>query len=139
MKTQCMWKKKMPTLHLILYMHPRGGSRGAPSLKLKKIWFFGIKSWFFTRNTPKFFAPHSARRNFFKCAPPNLKSWIHPFIWYCTCILHCWSASSDAVHTSINVDLLHLILYMHPSMLICHLLFHLMLKKSKLFILCCSN
>jgi hypothetical protein len=68
-----------------------------------------------------------------------LKSWIHPFIWYCTCILHCWSASSDAVHTSINVDLLHLILYMHPSMLICHLLFHLMLKKSKLFILCCSN
>ena len=37
----------------------RGGSRGrtrrAPPLKLEKIWFFfGVKSWFFTRNTPKF-------------------------------------------------------------------------------------
>jgi hypothetical protein len=36
---------------------------------LKKIWFFGIKSWFFTRNTPKIFAPPSARRYLFKCAP----------------------------------------------------------------------
>ena len=50
------------------------GSRGrahpacAP-LKLKKIRFFGIKSWFFTRNTPKIFVPHSARCNFFKFAP----------------------------------------------------------------------
>jgi hypothetical protein len=39
--------------------HPRGGSKGggggAPSLKLGKIWFFGIKSWFFTRNTPNNF------------------------------------------------------------------------------------
>ena len=42
----------------------RGGSN------LEKIWFFGVKSWFFTRNTPKLFAPPSARRNFFKCAPP---------------------------------------------------------------------
>jgi hypothetical protein len=25
-----------------------------PPLKLEKIWFFGVKSWFFTRNTPKF-------------------------------------------------------------------------------------
>jgi hypothetical protein len=53
----------------------RGGSRGggrtrrAPPLKLENIWFFGVKSWFFTRNTTKFFAPPSARRNFFKCAP----------------------------------------------------------------------
>ena len=47
-----------------------GGTRRAPPLKLEKIWFFGIKSWFFTRNTPKFFAPPSARRNFSKCAPP---------------------------------------------------------------------
>ena len=38
-------------------------------LKIGKIWFFGVKSWFFTRNTPKIFAPPSARRNFFKCAP----------------------------------------------------------------------
>jgi hypothetical protein len=32
-----------------------------------KTWFFGVKSWFFTRNTPTIFAPPSARRNFFKC------------------------------------------------------------------------
>jgi hypothetical protein len=38
-------------------------------LKLGKIWFFGVKSWFFTRNTPKFCAPPSARRFFFECAP----------------------------------------------------------------------
>jgi hypothetical protein len=52
--------------------HP---ARAPPPLKLEKIWFFGVKSWFFTRNTPKFFALPSARRNFFKCTPPNLKSW----------------------------------------------------------------
>jgi hypothetical protein len=46
---------------------------------LEKIWFFGVKSWFFTRNTPKIFAPPSTRRNFFKCAPPNFKSWIRPW------------------------------------------------------------
>ena len=27
------------------------------------------------------FAPSSGRRNFFKCAPPNLKSWIRPCIY----------------------------------------------------------
>ena len=53
----------------------RGGSSGgrtrrARPLKLEKIWYFGVKSWFFARNTPKMFAPPSARRNFFKCAPP---------------------------------------------------------------------
>jgi hypothetical protein len=62
----------------------RAGSRGEAhparaSLKLEKIWFFGVKSWFFTRNTPTIFAPPSARRDFFKCAPPNLKSWIRPW------------------------------------------------------------
>jgi hypothetical protein len=41
----------------------------APPLKLEKIWFFGVKSWFFTRNTPTFFAPPSARCNFLS-APP---------------------------------------------------------------------
>ena len=46
---------------------PRGRSRGGrtrrvapPPLKLEKIWFFGVKSWFFTRNTPQIFAPPSA-------------------------------------------------------------------------------
>jgi hypothetical protein len=29
--------------------------------KLEKIWFFGVKSWFFTRNTLKIFAPPSVR------------------------------------------------------------------------------
>jgi hypothetical protein len=49
----------------------RGGAPGArPSpLKLEKIWFFGVKSWFFTRNTPKIFTPSFARPNFFKCTP----------------------------------------------------------------------
>ena len=43
----------------------QGGPPGThPPLKLEKIWFFGIKSWFF-----------------FKCAPPpDLKSWIRPWI-----------------------------------------------------------
>ena len=40
-------------------------TRRAPPLKLEKIWFFGVKSWFFTRNTPNIIAPPSARRNFF--------------------------------------------------------------------------
>jgi hypothetical protein len=43
----------------ILYIC-RGGSRG------------GVKSWFFKRNTPKIFAPPSARRNFFNSALPPL-------------------------------------------------------------------
>jgi hypothetical protein len=50
-----------------------------PPPKLGKIYdFFGVKSWFFTRNTPTFFSPPAARRNFFECAPPNFKSWIRP-------------------------------------------------------------
>ena len=40
------------------------------NLRLEKIWFFGLKSWFFTRNTSTIFAPPSARRNFFKFTPP---------------------------------------------------------------------
>ena len=50
-------------------------------LKLDNTWFFGVKLWFFTRNTTNIFAPPSAPRIFFKCAPPNLKSWIRP--WLC--------------------------------------------------------
>jgi hypothetical protein len=47
-----------------------GGAHPARSpLKLEKIWLFCVKWWFFTRNTPKIFAPPSARRNFLKCAP----------------------------------------------------------------------
>ena len=43
-----------------------------PKKNWKKIWFFCVKSWFFTRNTPNIFAPPSARRDFFKCAPLTL-------------------------------------------------------------------
>ena len=44
------------------------------------LWFLGVKSWFFTRNTPKISVPPSTWRNFFNCAPTNLKSWIRPWI-----------------------------------------------------------
>ena len=43
-------------------------SRAPP--KIGKIFFFFVNSWFFTRNTPKMFAPPFSRRNFYKCAPP---------------------------------------------------------------------
>ena len=67
----------------------QGRIQGAGPLKLKNIWFFGVKSWFFTRNTPKIFAPPSARCNYFKCAPPpNLKSWIRPWDIYELIIYH---------------------------------------------------
>ena len=44
-------------------------TRRAPPIKLEKLRFFGVKLWFFTRNTPRMFAPPSARCNFFKCFP----------------------------------------------------------------------
>ena len=50
-----------------------GHTQRTHPLILEKIWFFGIKSWFFTRNTQKNFSPPSTRRNFFKCAPPQLE------------------------------------------------------------------
>jgi hypothetical protein len=52
-----------------------------PPIKLQKIWFFGVKSWFFTRKIPTTFAPPSAQPNFFKSAPSSLKSWIRPWYW----------------------------------------------------------
>jgi hypothetical protein len=51
-----------------------------PPLKLKKIRFFGVKSWFFTRNTPKIFAPPFARRNCFKSDPLTWNSGSAPDI-----------------------------------------------------------
>jgi hypothetical protein len=49
-------------------LETRGGGTPPPPppIKLEKIWFFGVKSWFSIRNTPKIFAPHSARRNFIR-------------------------------------------------------------------------
>ena len=46
-----------------------------PTSKIGKKKNLDIKSWFFTRNTPKMFAPLFARRNFFKCAPPPPLTW----------------------------------------------------------------
>ena len=40
--------------------------------------FFAYNRDFSHEINPKIFAPPSDRRNFFKCAPPNLKSWIRP-------------------------------------------------------------
>jgi hypothetical protein len=73
----------------------RGGSRGgrtrrAPPLKLEKIWCFGVKSCFFTRNTPNIFA----RRNFLKCAPLTWNPGSAPGIvvsnTYCVVFLLCF-------------------------------------------------
>ena len=49
---------------------PGGVHPACAPLKLEKIWFFCVKSWFFTRNTPKIFASRSTWRNYFKCTPP---------------------------------------------------------------------
>jgi hypothetical protein len=47
---------------------------GRPPKIGKNVIFFGVKSWFFTRNTPNKFPPLSARRNFFKFVPPTWNS-----------------------------------------------------------------
>ena len=76
------------------------GRAPPPQKKLEKIWFFCVKSWFFTRNTPNIFAPPSVRRNFFKCATPNLKSWIRPCILFTvrnTCVVK-YDFSPDHMH-----------------------------------------
>ena len=44
-------------------------TEGAP-LKLEKIWFFGVKSWFFTRKYPKHFRASLHSAQFFLTAPP---------------------------------------------------------------------
>ena len=59
----------------------RGGSRGggvpgAP-LKLEKNMTFLIV--IFHTKYPKIYTPPYARHNFFKCDPPNFKSWIRPW------------------------------------------------------------
>ena len=60
---------KFSTINVNKFLNwcPRDGSRGAHPAphKIEKILFFGVKSWFFTRNTPTIFAPPYARRNFF--------------------------------------------------------------------------
>jgi hypothetical protein len=72
-RIQYYWNKRSGPY----WIQRRGGLRvgGAhpapPPPKIgKNMIFFGVKSWFFTRNTRTIFAPPSARRKFFKCAPP---------------------------------------------------------------------
>ena len=60
------------TLSIVIYVDNKGGSREGAHPARAPLNFFGVKSWFFTRNTPKSFAPPSARRNLFKCHPPPL-------------------------------------------------------------------
>ena len=55
--------------HLSAWVQGRIQGGGGRPLKLEKIWFFGVNWWFFTRNTPKTYAPTFARRNFSKCSP----------------------------------------------------------------------
>jgi hypothetical protein len=62
----------------MILMVVKHGSRVRAPPKIGKHMIFWRKIVIFTRNTPQIFAPPSARRNFFKCAPPNLKSWIRP-------------------------------------------------------------
>jgi hypothetical protein len=61
---------------------PQNFSRLPP--QLERIWFFGVKSCYFTRNTQNF-SRHPPLVAIFLNAPPppNLKSWIRP----CVCIL----------------------------------------------------
>ena len=112
-----------------------GGAPDAPPpLKLEKIWFFGVKLWFFTRNTPTIFAPPSqlekirffvvkswfftrntpkffACRDFFKCAPPNLKSWIHP-----------WSVPNESYSRNASCALIWIsAFYVTSKIPVCHL------------------
>ena len=47
-------------IHLIVPGGGGGGHQARAPLKLEKISFFGVKSWFFTRNIPTIFAPPSA-------------------------------------------------------------------------------
>jgi hypothetical protein len=70
---------------LMLYVQCRGGFRGghtrrvAPPLKLEKIWFFGVKSWFFHTKYPKNVRASLCSAQFFDVhPPPNFKSWIRP-------------------------------------------------------------
>ena len=71
---------------------------------MEKIWFFGVKSWFFTRNTPTNFVPPFARRNFFKCAPLTWNPGSAPGLG----VILCWSyvQSTDRHVASIGLVIL---------------------------------
>ena len=57
---KCLGRTKREVVQMCAGADPGGRTRRAPPLKLEKIWFVCVKSWFFTRNTSKMFAPPSA-------------------------------------------------------------------------------
>ena len=85
---------------------PGGGgahpARPPPPLKLEKIRFFGVKSWFFTRNTPKIFAPPSAiGKNMICCRKIvifHTKSAPPPLTWNPGSAPESWKVESGAKH-----------------------------------------
>jgi hypothetical protein len=62
--------KNIIFLRKIVIFHTKYPKNVHASLRnWKKYDFLGVKSWFFTRNTPTFFEPPSARRNFLSATP----------------------------------------------------------------------
>ena len=64
----------------IKYPGAGGRTRRVPPPKIGKKYDFVRKIVIFHTKYPKIFAPRSARPDYFKHPPPNLKSWIRP--WY---------------------------------------------------------
>ena len=74
--------------------------RQLPGADLEKIWFFGVKSWFFTRNTPNIFTPpfaigknmifwrkivifHTKYPKNVRASLRSAQSWIRPWLPHC--------------------------------------------------------
>jgi hypothetical protein len=71
-KNMIFWRK-------IVIFHTKYPNNFRASLRnWKKIWFFGVKSWFFTRNTQQISRLPPLGAIFLSAPPPNLKSWIRP-------------------------------------------------------------
>ena len=61
----------------------QGGVGHRSTQKFEKIWFFGVRSWFFHTKYPKMVCASLRSAQFFKVRPPpNLKSWIRPWTIY---------------------------------------------------------
>ena len=62
------------TLSIVIYVDNRGGSRGGvghrSTQKFEKIWFFGVRSWFFHTKYPKMVCASLRSAQFFKVRPP---------------------------------------------------------------------
>jgi hypothetical protein len=73
---------KGPWFHFFDRRYIRLWQRTVVSPKIGKIWFFGVKSLFFTRNTPTFsrLPPLGAICLSAFPSSPSLKSWIRPLV-----------------------------------------------------------